>query len=109
MRSIRETTEFGYCVKGTGGWMQEGGIMNAVTSTLYAPTFLPSYIFKSWLSVFTELKTSKNKNSDCFCFVLFFRHSREESCFGITCFICQKNITYYLQISREEMTIVCGF
>lgn len=57
----------------------------------------------------TEVETSKNKNSEGLWFWGFFHHSREESLVWVTCFICQKNITYHLQIGREEMTIVCGF
>lgn len=87
--------------------MQEGGIMSVVTGTLCAPTFLPSYIFK--FSVFSELETSKNKNSEGLCFGFFFSILGRNPFFRITCFICQKNITYHLQISREEITIVCVF
>lgn len=85
--------------------------MSTVTGALLfvCSNFL-TYVFSNYGFQFvTELETSKKKFLKVFLFVCFFTILRRNPFFGITRFFCQKNITYHLQISREEITIVCGF
>lgn len=111
MGSIRETTEFGYCVKKTGGQMR--GWPYECCHWYFVVCALPlSYLVafsNHGFQFVTELETRKNKNLEGLFLVSFFSVLGRNLFFGITCFICQKNITYHLQISREEITVVCGF
>lgn len=114
MGSIRETTEFGHCVKETGGWMWKVALwaLSLALCCLCAPTFLPKCFQIMAFSLLLSWRHVKKNNSEgvfvCL-FVCFFTILGRNPFFGITHFICQKNMTYHLQISREEITILCGF
>lgn len=84
-------------------------MLSLVLCCLCAPTFLLIAFSNHGFQLVTELETSKNKNLEGLFLVSFFTVLGRNPFFGIICFICQKNITYHLQISREEITLVCGF
>lgn len=84
MGSIRETTEFGYCVKETGGWMWKVALwaLSLALCCLCAPTFLPKCFQIMAFSLLLSWRHVKKIILKVFLFVcLFFHHSGEESLF----------------------------